>query len=85
MKLHCASLATSKSPRRCNATCADASIVSILTFRPICRHWSMSQMAIGSYGWGTPRFLYVNVNPSGTPASRSRRRASARLAVMSCP
>ena len=66
-------------------TWAEASMVSILTFSPIWRHWSMSQMATGSYGCGTPRFLNVNEKPSGTPASRSRRLASARLAAMSLP
>ena len=45
----------------------------------------MSQIATGSYGCGTPRFLNVNAKPSGTPASRSRRLASARLAAMSLP
>ena len=43
------------------------------------------KIATGSYGCGIPRFLNVNAKPSGTPASRSRRLASARLAAMSLP
>ena len=45
----------------------------------------MSHTETGSYGIGMPRFLKVNVKPSGTPASLSRRRASARDFAMSRP
>ena len=64
---------------------AEASTTSCLTLSPIWRHWSISQIPTVSYGWGIPRFLKVNAKPSGTPASRRSRRASARLAAMSRP
>ncbi len=60
-------------------------MTSCWTLSPTCRHWSMSHTPTGSYGMGMPRFLNVNENPSGTPASLSRRLASARDLLMSCP
>ena len=59
-------------------------MTSWVTFTPIWRHWSISQIACGSYGIGMPRFFRTNVRFSA-PASLRRRRASARAALMSRP
>ncbi len=48
MKPHWKSIATSKSPRFSIGWYAEASMVSIFTLSPIWRHWSTSQIAIGS-------------------------------------
>jgi hypothetical protein len=66
------------------ATCADASTVSIWTLSPIWRHWSMSQMP-RLVGLGNAAILEGEREAVGTPASRSSRGASARLAVISRP
>src|SRR5712691_3626346 len=64
----------SKLPSRWSAVHLAVSRNSILTFSPICRHWSTSQIPTASYGMGTARFLSVKLYPSGIPASFRRRR-----------
>ena len=84
IELHGAFVDTSWLPSFCACSHAADSRMTCLTLTPICRHWSMSHTPTGSYGIGTARLVSVNVRFS-CPASFSRRRASARAALMSVP
>ena len=76
---------TSKSPLRSAWNQAALSSTRTVALSPIFFHWSTSQMASGSYGSGRLRLLSTKAKPSGTLASRSSRRASAREASRSRP
>src|SRR5262244_3997097 len=80
-KLHWASEATSKSPRRSTETMAAASTTSCFTLSPICRHWSMSQMPTG-LSQETPRFRprLLDVSPVARQLLQLRRRRRPRRA-----